>query len=334
MKVIALDATGGDFSPRAPVEAAARASLKGQFKVLLVGDPKSLEAALSRFSHNAACLEILPANGGVAMGENPVDGLKANPEAGILVAMKSLVDGRAEALVSAGHSGATVVAGKLTLGTLKGIQRPAIATHLPHRRGTSILLDSGANVDCRPQFLAQFALMGQTYATCVLGVEKPNVALLSNGAEPGKGNELTRQVFALLEDSVKEFTGNLEPRDLFRGRADVIVCDGFVGNLVLKTAEAAGMTLRLLLKDSLSRSWLTKLGGLLTRGLLNEVVKRVDYREVGGSLLLGLKAPVVVAHGSSGVTALENALSLAHTCAEKNLCLALQNKTNIKKNTQ
>ena len=234
-----------------------------------------------------------------------------------------VAQGRAQAALSAGHTGALMVAAKHELGTLPGIDRPAIATPLPLRRGSSVLLDSGANVDCKPHYLHQFALMGQVYARVVGGIAAPRVALLSNGSEAGKGNELTRQAYALLSAALPGFVGNVEGRDLFRGKADVLVCDGFVGNLVLKTAEAADTQMRLLMKESIAHSPLARLGALLLRGVFRELRRRTDYREVGGSLLLGLGGVALVCHGASNARTLFNAVQVAARCVEGGLVPAL-----------
>ncbi len=318
MTLIALDAMGGDFAPRAPVEAALRATREEGCEVTLVGERETLENELRRQGHGGA-LPIRHAGSFIGMEESPAEALRRKPDASLRVAFEMVRAGEAQGIVSAGHTGALMIAGKLVLGTIEGVDRPAIATHLPHRRGVSILLDSGANVDCKPFYLLQFAKMGTAYARLVLKKERPQVALLNIGSEPGKGNELTRQAFALLESSSLALVGNLEPRELFRGKADVIVCDGFAGNLVLKTAEAAGQQFRLMLKEAGFRSPLGRLGQWLLRGFFRELDQRADYREVGGSLLLGLRGNAIVCHGGSGPRPLQNAIHLAAQCAERGL---------------
>jgi glycerol-3-phosphate acyltransferase PlsX len=301
------------------VEAALRAAREGFCDVVLVGDGAVLEQALKRRPYDTSRVRVVHAPEHVRSDEPPAEALRRKPQASIRVAFDLVKEGEAQAVVSAGHSGALMVAGKLALDTIAGIDRPAIATHLPHRRGTTVLLDSGANVDCKPRYLLQFARMGAVYTQTVLDREAPQVALLSNGSEPGKGNELTRQAFTLLEASDLLFAGNLEPRELLRGRADVVVCDGFVGNLVLKTAEAAGAHSRVLLKGSIGRSVLGRLGYLLLRGFFLDLARRTDYREVGGSLLLGLRGAAVVCHGSSSARTIQNGLRWAAQCAERGL---------------
>ncbi len=317
MTTIALDAMGGDFAPRVTVEAALRAAGETDCDVVLVGDGPALEAQLRR--RRAARLHIEHTPEQLFADEAPTALLREKPRASVRLACALVAQGRADAAISAGHTGALMVAAKHELGTLPGIDRPAIATPLPLRRGIGVLLDSGANVDCKPHYLYQFALMGQVYARVVGGIAAPRVALLSNGSEPGKGNELTRAAYALLAQGVRDFVGNLEGRDLFRGKADVLVCDGFVGNLVLKTAEAADTQMRLLMKESISRSLLARLGALLMRGVFSELRHRTDYREVGGSLLLGLNGVALVCHGASNARTLFNAVQVAARCVEGGL---------------
>ena len=323
MTVIALDAMGGDFAPRIPVEAALRIAREGVCNVVLVGDQEQLEAELDRHKSPRDGLRIHHTSEWIEMGESPVEALRRKRQASIRVAFDLVANGEASAAVSAGHSGAMMVAGKLALDTIPGIDRPAIATPLPHKRGVTLLLDSGANVDCKPPFLVQFAHMGAIYARAVLDTKNPQVALLSNGAEAGKGNELTRQAYALLEQEPINFLGYLEPKDMFRGKADVIVCDGFIGNLVLKTAEAASVEVRLLLKESTFRGPLTRIGFLLLRRFFLDLARRTDYREIGGSLLLGLRGGAVVCHGASNARTVYNAIRLATRCGEHGLTEAL-----------
>ena len=329
MTVIALDAMGGDFAPRAPVEAAVRAARDGVAEIVLVGGEEELKRELARHSFPAGSVSILDCPQKLEKDDPPTALLREKSGASLRVACDQVAAGVADAVISAGDTGALMVASRHVLGALKGIDRPAIATHLPLRRGFSVLLDSGANVDCKPHMLQQFAWMGQVYAK-VMGVmgeqEVPRVALLSNGSEPGKGNAAVRKAHALFSDSVEGFLGNLEGRDLFRGKADVIVCDGFVGNLVLKTAEAADVQMRLLMKESIASSPWSRLGFWLIQGVLREVRRRTDYREIGGSLLLGLGGIAMVCHGASNARALENAIHTAIRCAQGGLVEALRER--------
>lgn len=323
MTVIALDAMGGDFAPRVTVAGAARAVRDGAVEVLLVGDEARLAPELAQHRHEASRLRIVHTPQSVAMEDAASVVLREKPRASVRVACELVASGAAHAAVSAGNSGALMVAAKHALGTVPGVERPAIATALPLKRGAAILLDSGANVDCKPAYLLQFALLGSIYARHVLGVERPRVALLSNGAEPGKGNELVRLAYPLLAAAAFDFVGNLEARDLLRGRAEVIVCDGFVGNAVLKTAEGIGQQMRLLTRETLSRSPLGWIGYFLMRRLFAELARRTDYHEVGGSPLLGLNGVAIVCHGSSQARTIASGIAIAQKCAESGLIQAV-----------
>lgn len=324
MTVIALDAMGGDFAPRVPVEAALRATRKGNCEIILVGERDLLEAELQRKGKTHLRPRIHHAAQRLELHEAPTDLLREKTQASVRVACEILHEGGADAVVSAGHTGALMVAGKHVLGTLGGIDRPAIATPLPLRRGESILLDSGANVDCKPQYLLQFAQMGRVYSRVISKVEEPTVALLSNAGEQGKGNELVRQATPLLAAALPDFIGNVEGRDLFRGKANVIVCDGFAGNLVLKTAEAASAQIRMLLKDALRRHPLARLGSWLMYGVLRDLLRRTDHREIGGSLLLGLNGIALACHGASNASTLAQAIEMARICVSEKLVAALR----------
>jgi glycerol-3-phosphate acyltransferase PlsX len=253
------------------------------------------------------------------MDEPATSLLRAKAEASVRVAVELVAKGEAQAALSAGHSGAMMVAGKHVLHTLEGIERPAIATPLPLRKGVTVLLDSGANVDCKPHYLVQFAWMGEVYARAVLGLSEPRVGLLSNGGEPGKGNALAREAYELLRQQPFRFVGNIEARDLFKGKADVIVTDGFSGNLVLKTAEAANDQVRMLTREATALSPLARIGYWLMRGMYRDLERRKDYREIGGSLLLGVNGVVMICHGGSNVRAMRNAIRAARQCVESGL---------------
>ncbi|MDH4224271.1 MAG: phosphate acyltransferase PlsX [Deltaproteobacteria bacterium] len=318
MTVIALDGMGGDFSPRVPVEAALRAVSRPGLRVILVGDTPLLQEQLSRHGPLPEAVSIVHASQSVHMDESPAATLRGKENSSLRVAMELVAGGRAQAVVSAGHSGAMMVAAKHVLGSLPAIQRPAVATVLPLRRGGSLLLDCGANVDCKPAYLLEFARMGHVYAQTVMGLAQPRIALLNIGTEPGKGNRLTLQAADLLDSSGLRFVGSVEGRDLFRGKADVIVTDGFVGNLVLKTAESAANQVRALQREAASGLW-GRLAYWMLKSPFKEVDRRTHYREVGGSHLLGLRGIAVVCHGASNSATLENAIVEAAKSVEFNL---------------
>ena len=328
MSVIAVDAMGGDFAPRTAVEGAALAVREAAADVVLVGDGAQIEPLLPQLRVPAGRVHVHHTPEFVSMTDAATAVLRDKPHASVREACALLRRGQVQGVVSAGHTGATMVAAKHELGPAPGIDRPAIATCLPQRHGTAILLDSGANVDCRPQYLAQFARMGTVYAQRVLNIGEPRVALLSNGGEAGKGNELVRQTHELLRRWPQaprgpRYVGNIEGRELFRGRADVVVTDGFVGNLVLKTSEAAGTQVRLLLREGSGRTLWGRLGRLLLRGIFLELARRTDYREIGGSPLLGLQGVCIVAHGSSTPSAIANAVHEAEHCVRVDLVGAM-----------
>ena len=310
---IAVDAMGGDFAPAEIVAGALRAKEELDAKILLVGDPEQIRACVSD-ERQLNDVEIVPAEGTVEMHEEPLSALRRKPKASINVSMSLVKEGRADAVVSAGHSGAAMAAALLRLGRIKGIDRPAIGAIFPTVvAGKSVLiLDVGANVDCKPKFLEQFALMGSIYAEHALGTASPKVGLLNIGEEPCKGNDLAVSVHQKLADSGSvNFVGNAEGRDVLSGQFDVVVCDGFVGNILLKFAEAVGEAALQILREELPQGILGKLGILLLRGNLKRIKQRVDHAEHGGALLLGVAGIAVISHGSSQAPSIFNAIRLS-----------------------
>lgn len=310
---IAIDAMGGDNAPAEIVAGALRAQEELGVDVLLVGDPQQIEASLKQHTQSSS-LEIVPSEGTIEMSEEPLTALRRKPKASINVAMDLVKRKRADAVVSAGHSGAAMAAALLRLGRLPGIDRPAIGAVLPTMiAGKPVLiLDVGANVDCRPKFLEQFALMGSIYSQYVLGVTEPKVGLLNIGEEPNKGNELAIQTHQLLEENPNiPFVGNAEGRDVLSGDFDVIVCDGFAGNVLLKFAEAVGEVALQILRQELPRGLHGKLGVAILRPNLKRIKQRMDHAEHGGGLLLGVAGICIISHGSSQAPTIFNAARLA-----------------------
>ncbi len=322
---IAVDAMGGDFAPGEIVAGAIRASEELDVDILLVGDRAQIEDSLkdhTRTSH----LEIIEADGVIAMHEGMAE-LRRKSNASINVAMDLVKQNRADAVVSAGHSGAAMAAASLRLGRLKGIDRAAIGAVFPTLlAGKSvIILDVGANVDCRPKYLEQFALMGTVYSKYVMGIEKPQVGLLNIGEEATKGNDLALQAYALLENNPQiPFIGNAEGRDVLSGHFDVIVCDGFVGNILLKFAEAIGEVLLQITLDELPRGWRGLLGTALLKPNLKRIKQRIDYAEHGGGLLLGVDGICIISHGSSQAPSIFNAIRLATEAIEHRVSERIQ----------
>ena len=303
MKPIALDAMGGDHAPQVTVEGALRAQRAG-VPVLLVGD----EARLRPLVREA--LPIHHAPDAIGMAEQATE-VRRRRESSIMVAMELLKRGEVSAVVSMGHTGAAMAAALFVLGRVRGVERPALLVEFPSQKGRTFLLDGGANADCRPAFLVQFAAMGLAYAEAS-GV-KARVGLLSIGEEEGKGNALVLEAYPLLKEAFKErFYGNVEGRDIFLGTAEVVVTDGFTGNVVLKLAEGEAKVLFRWIKEALSESVLSRIGGLLARPALKRFYARVDPSSYGAMPLLGVEGAVFIGHGSSDAKAVENALRRAH----------------------
>ncbi len=309
---IAIDAMGGDDAPASIVQGALVAARHLQIGLLLVGARDAIERELSR--HPGASwldVEVLDAAERVEMAEPAAAALRRKTRASIRVAADAVRGGAASALFSAGHTGASVMAAHAAFGRLAGVDRPALATIIPTRRRPTVLLDSGASVECRPQHLVQFAVMGAAYARVALGCASPRVALLSVGEEESKGNDLTREAHQLLKSAPVNFVGNVEGRHVYAGDADVIVCDGFTGNVTLKTSEGLVETFERVLHDELSSTFGTRVGYLLSRQAFRRFRKRLDYSEYGGALLLGLNGICIVGHGRSSAKAVRNAVAMA-----------------------
>jgi glycerol-3-phosphate acyltransferase PlsX len=310
---IAVDAMGGDRAPAHIVDGALAAARHFELGVALVGPLPLLERELVRHGRgDADRVRLVAADAVVGMAEAPTAALRRKPNASIKVAAELVARGEAAALFSAGHTGATVVAAHAAFGMLPGVDRPALAATIPTRRQPAILLDVGATVECRPAHLLQFAIMGAMYARVGFGVEQPRVGLLSIGEEETKGNELTREAHRLLKSARLSFIGNIEARDVYNGAADVIVCDGFTGNVALKISEGLVEVVEELLGDELSSTFTMRVGSLLTRRALRRFRRRVDYSEYGGAPLLGVAGIVVVGHGRSGAKAVRNAIAMAY----------------------
>jgi len=311
---IAIDAMGGDHGPRVvvPGALAALARLPEDVGVLLVGDETRIRAAAGRGLPGRRA-EIVHAPDEVSMEDSPATAVRRKPDSSMARGLALVKDERAEAFLSAGSTGAVVAGGLLVLGRTPGVHRPAIATLFPTDRARCVLLDVGANAECKPQHLAQFAAMGTVYAQIHLGRERPRVGLLNIGEEASKGNDLASAAHALLRDSGLNFVGNVEGRDVLSGRTDVVVCDGFVGNIVLKFAESMLRFMSRQIRAEIRSSWRVKLGAALMRPGFHAMRQRLDYQEEGGAPLLGIKRTVVISHGKSTERAIENAVAL---CAE------------------
>lgn len=301
---------GGDFGPRIVVPAAVEAAKSG-IALLLVGDENQIRQELSKLDVEGLDIDVAHAGQVVEMEDKPADALRRKRDSSIQVACRLVKEGRAQGVVSAGNSGATVACGMFVLGRIKGVQRPALASIMPTEKRPMVLIDVGANVDSRPSHLLQFGLMADVLARFVLDIENPTVGLLSIGEEEGKGNAMVKEAFDKLRSSKMNFIGNVEGCDIFTGDVDVVVCDGFVGNIALKLSEGLAHSMSKIMKRELKGSWLSKLGALLAYSGFKRFKRVVDYAEYGGAPLLGLKDIVVVCHGKSNPKAMTNAIRMA-----------------------
>ena len=313
MSRVAVDAMGGDHAPDTIVDGAVAAARHLDAEILLVGATERVQSALLPHGPVARLgVRIVEAPDVVEMTDAPAAALRRKPRASIRVAADCVARGDAVAMVSAGHTGASVMAAYSAFGTLAGVDRPALATTIPTRGAPAVLLDAGASVECRPAHLLQFAVMGGVYARVVLGAARPRVGLLSIGEEANKGNELVREAHQLLKQAPINFIGNVEGREIYSGVADVIVCDGFTGNIVLKTSEGLVETVESVLGDELQGTFSSQVGYLLSRRAFRRFRRRLDYSEYGGALLLGVAGVAIVCHGRSSAKAVRNAIAMAY----------------------
>jgi glycerol-3-phosphate acyltransferase PlsX len=319
MTTIALDAMGGDLFPKPEVEGALQAARAFHVRVILVGREEVIRKELDRHpGWHSLPIEIRHASEQITMEDSAGKAVRSKKDSSIRVASRLVRDGVAQGVVSAGNTGAVMATAKMTQGMLPGVDRPALASAFPTITGkAAVMLDVGANVDCTPNMLVQFAVMGEAYSRIIFRIDRPRVGILSIGEEEHKGNGLTHDVYPLLKGLKRvNFIGNVEGRDLYTGAADVIVCDGFVGNVALKVSEGLVEVVGKLLKQSLRASVTRKVGAYLARGAFNDFKKRVDYSEYGGAPLLGLNGICVICHGRSNAKAIKNAIRIAKEFAE------------------
>jgi len=334
---IAVDAMGGDNAPHAVVSGAVHAARELGVGIILVGIEQSIKTELKKHIHTKSLpIEIRNATQVVDMLDSPATVFRRKKDSSIRVANDLVKNGEAVAVISAGHSGAAMATSLFVLGPIEGVERPAIATIMPTVKGRSIVLDVGANVDCKPVHLLQFAVMGAVFAKYVLGNLNPRVGLLSIGEEETKGNELTKEAFKLLTETSMNFIGNVEGRDVISGKADVIVCDGFIGNVVLKAAEAVAEAIGIMIRENIGENLIRKLGYLLMKPAFYALKRRVDYAEYGGAPLLGVDGISIISHGRSSARAIRNAIGVAATFAEgevnKHIREDIQNNVELTKN--
>lgn len=319
---IAIDAMGGDHAPKEAVLGAIRAVKEYEnLSILLVGD----EAQIKQYLTPHERIEILHTEEQILATDEPVRAVRRKKQASMVLAAQQVADGEADACISAGNTGALMAAGLFVVGRIKGIERPALAPTLPTLNGDGfVFLDVGANAEARPEHLVQFAIMGSVYAEKVRGIEKPRVGLLNIGTEEKKGNDLTKATFALLQDAPINFVGNVESRELMNGVADVVVTDGFTGNMVLKTIEGTAMNLFKMIKEAMMSNMKSKLAAVALKPELKVIKNKMDYSEYGGAGLFGLKAPVIKAHGSSDSNAFFNAIRQTKTMVQYEVAPTIQ----------
>jgi len=316
---LALDAMGGDHAPQEIVLGGLEALKQYDFleKIYLVGQREAIEAVLNKQEFDHSKVEIVEASEVIEMEDHPANAYRRKKDASITVATRLVKEKKADAVVSAGSTGGQMVAALFGLGRVKGVHRPAIGCIIPTYAGGKLLVDSGANTNVDENNLVQFAKMGSIYMHCVMGMDAPKVGLINNGAEETKGSELTQAVYQLLKEMPElNFIGNIEGRDVPAGKADVMVCDGFTGNVVLKTMEGTAKVIMTMLQDEVMSSTKSKVGGMLLKPSLRKIKNRMDYAEYGGAPLLGVDGVSVVCHGSSKARAIFKAIGVANTCCE------------------
>ncbi|RME46373.1 MAG: phosphate acyltransferase PlsX [Chloroflexi bacterium] len=323
MKIV-LDAMGGDHAPAVTVEGGVLAARSLGDTVILVGRQDVVNQELAKHDTTQLDLPVVHASEVIEMEEHPATAVRSKKDSSMVVGMELVRRGEADAFVSVGNTGGVLAAALLHLGRIKGVKRPALSTIFPTRTGHCFMLDIGANADVKPEYLYQFATMGAAYAELVLGFKNPRVGLVSIGEEPGKGNQLVQEAFDLLAHSTLNFIGNVEGKDIPRGLADVVVTDGFTGNVIIKLGEGVAGLLMEVLEEEIRRRPLAMAGALLAKGAFSAVKGRLDYRKYGGGALLGVDGVVIVGHGRSDATAVAKAIEVAHQAVERNIVEAIR----------
>jgi len=327
---IILDAMGSDKYPDPEIEGSIQAANLLEESIILVGDKPVLTQKLNALAPNHPKISIEHAPEVVDMWDKPVESAKSKPNNSMAVGIGLVKEGKGQAFVTAGNTGGAMFNALRVLGRIKGVQRPALNTTFPTRKGRCIVVDIGANADCRPEFLLQFGIMGSIYAQFLLGIENPKIGLLSNGEEPGKGNQLVKETFKLFEESSLNFYGNVEPKEIFGGEVDVAVTDGFTGNVLVKTSEAVAKMITDVLKEELMSTTRTKLGALLAKPAFSQLKNLIDPSEVGAAPLLGVDGLVFVGHGRSDARAIVSSLLLAEKAIMSGLLVDIKEKISDK----
>jgi len=324
---LAIDAMGGDHAPREIVRGVVAAAAECPHRLLLVGREEDIRRELaSATKSQPPTIEIVDAREVVEMNDTALSPLRRKRNSSVRVCANLVREGKAGAFISAGNTGAAWTSAKMVMGMIEGVSRPALAAVVPRMNGSTLILDVGANVECKPQHLREFAVMGHFYAQIVFGIEHPRIGLLSIGEEEGKGNDLTKEVFHVLKETGLNFIGNAEGRDVYNGNVDVIVCDGFTGNVVLKVSESLAEMIQKMLREEMTSSFTRKIGALLAKRAFDDMKRRTDYSEYGGAPLLGVKGGCIVCHGRSSSKAIKNAVRVAASFLENRIDEKIQEK--------
>ncbi|AGK97336.1 phosphate acyltransferase PlsX [Clostridium pasteurianum] len=314
--IIAIDGMGGDNAPNAVVEACTEAVNEFGVNIIITGNEQVIKRELEKYNYDKNKIDIVNASEVITPDEHPVMAIKKKKDSSLYKALNLVKEGKAQSIISAGSTGALMAGATFVIGRIKGIDRIALAPIMPGKNSTFMVVDAGANVDCKPQYLLQFAFMGKIYFENILKINNPSIGLINIGIEEEKGNDLTKKVYKLLKEADFNFVGNIEPRDISSGDTNILVCDGFVGNTVLKMYEGVASNIFNMLKTEIMSSTRSKIGGIFLKPVFKNFKKKFDYTEYGGSSFLGTKAVVIKAHGSSNVKAFKNAIRQAKICYE------------------
>lgn len=317
--IIAVDGMGGDFAPAAVVDGCIQAVKENNINIIITGAEELIKKELDKYAYPKDKISIVHAEEVISTNESPVMAVRRKKNSSLVKALQLVKDGEADAVISAGSTGALMTGATLVVGRIKGIDRVALAPIMPGKKGAFMVVDAGANVDCKPQYLIQFALMGKIYFENILGVKNPTIGLVNIGTEEEKGNELTKTTYKLLKEMDYNFVGNVEPREVSNGEVNVLVCDGFVGNTILKMYEGVALNVFNMLKEEIMKSFTAKIGAFLLKPVFKGLKKKFDYSEYGGSAFLGTKGICIKAHGSSDSKAFKNAIRQALNCYDNKI---------------
>lgn len=324
--IIVVDGMGGDHAPKAVVEGCVKALQDADIKILITGREDEIKAELSKYKYDEDRISVIHTQEVISPNEAPVMALRKKKDSSLVRGLNLVKNGEADAFLSAGSTGALMAGATLILGRIKGVDRVALAPVMPGKNAPFMVIDAGANVDCKPEYLLQFARMGKVYFENVLGTSNPTVGLVNIGAEEGKGNELTKAAYPLLKGSGFNFVGNVEPREVSNGDVSILVCDGFVGNTLLKMYEGVAGNIFSMLKSEIMGSFRSKIGGLLLKPVFDRFKKKFDYAEYGGTAFLGAKGICIKAHGSSDAKAFKNAILQAKNCFDNDIVDKIENE--------